>query len=711
MNLANTLYQKITNDHRAKFAYVYLRQSTPGQVLHNTESTNRQYALVDRAVTLGWPRDRIRVIDEDLGKSGSSIELRLGFQQIMVEVGLAHVGLVVCLEADRLSRNNSDWHRLLELCSIFGTLVADFEVVYDPRTYHDRMLLGLAGLMSEAELHHIKMRLDAGKRSKAARGELKMRLPIGLERQQTGEVILHPDEQIQARLRFIFIKFRELGSARAVMRYLAREGLKIPVRLVKGTEPQEVIWVTPTASNVRYIIQNPSYAGAYVYGRKKVEPTRRRPGAPQSGMVRQPIESWETCLQDVYPAYITWDEFMANQKRLADNQNDYSKGKQGVARNGRALLQGIVLCGMCGSRMKLHYSGRHNDLPVYVCEIDTHQYGSPRCQIVRGLAIDKEVERLVLEALAPDSITLALSALEQIEGEAKILERQWELRIERAHIEATRAQRQYHAVEPENRMVARNLERLWETKLRAVEEVEKEFQAWRTQNHTAITAEDQRQILALGEDLPKLWSATSTTLADRKQIIRLVIKEVVLDQKRERGKIWFKINWQTGATTEHWIKRRTTSYQEHADSEQLRRRVSELNAEEKTDFEIATILVAEGYRTTHGEEFNTMAVWHMRKLWGIPSNRKCEAGHNPFRWSDGTYSIQGVAETIGVSTSIVRYWLRKGIMQGKQIAKGGPWKISLVDEQIKTFRDKVKRSDCLKSPQLNNNNQLKKEAL
>lgn len=692
MNSLNSLPSKITTEHQAKLAYVYLRQSSPGQVLHNTESTARQYALVERAIALGWPRDRIQVIDEDLGRSGTSTDLRSGFQQLTTEVGLARVGLVLSLEASRLSRNNSDWSQLLELCSIFGTLIADSEIVYDPRMYHDRLLLGLAGIMSEAELHYIKMRLDAGKRSKAARGELNWVLPAGLERLRTGEVTLHPDEEIQARLRLVFDKFRELGSARAVMRYLCREGLKVPSRLLRGPEPHEVIWAAPTAGNVRNILQNPAYAGAYVFGRKKTDPVRRRSGTSRSGLVRLPIDRWEVCIQDAFPAYISWEEFVANQKRLTANLNDYQQNHRGAVRDGRALLQGIALCGLCGSRMALFYEGRPGDPLVYSCEVEIRDHGSPRCQQVRGLAVDAEVERLVLAAFEPDRVALALGALEQLEHEAAALERQWEMRVERARYEAIRAQRQYDTCEPENRLVARNLERLWETKLRAVEEAEKEFQAWRRQHDTVLTAEDRQQILALGEDLPKLWSAPSTTNADRKQIIRLIIKDVVLNQKRERGKLWFKINWQTGATTEHWIKRRTGSYQEHADLEQLQARVNALNAEGKTDIEIAAILVAEGYRTTKGGEINGPSVSHMRKLWGIRANRQYEDGSNPQRWDDGTYSTQGAAAAIGVAMSTIHSWLQRGRLDARQAAKGGAWKITLTEEQISRLREYVKQA-------------------
>jgi hypothetical protein len=382
---------------------------------------------------------------------------------------------------------------------------------------------------------------------------------------------------------------------------------------------------------------------------------------------------------------------VSNQKRLAANQNNYRQNRRGAAREGRALLQGIVLCGMCGSHMTLHYEGGRSDHLVYICEAEARDYGSPRCQQVRGLAVDAEIERLVLQAFEPDRVALALGALEQLEREAATLERQWEMRIERARYEAARAQRQYEMCEPENRLVARNLERLWETKLRAVEEAEQEFQAWRRQHGSALTDEDRQQILALGEDLPKLWSAPTTTNADRKQIIRLIIKDVVLDQKRERGKLWFKINWQTGATTEHWIKRRTTSYREHADLEPLQARVRAMIAEGKPDNEIAAMLASEGYRTTKGGQINSVSVYRMRKCWGIRANRQYEDGRNPQKWEDETYSVQGAATVIGVKASAVHRWLRGGLLDARQSGKGGAWKIRLTEEQISCLREYAQR--------------------
>ena len=448
-----------------------------------------------------------------------------------------------------------------------------------------------------------------------------------------------------------------------------------------------MVWVPASTSGIVRILQNPAYAGAYVYGRKIMDQTRRAPGHPYSGRVRQPLDKWEVCLQDVYPAYISWSEFLANRERLRTNQSNYPKHKPGVARKGRAVLQGIALCGVCGSRMSLRYAGRGGQYPVYECSVSQRELGSPRCQQMRAMSLDAEIERLILAALEPDKIALALGALEQLEREAATLERQWQLRIERARYEATRAQRQYDACEPEHRLVARNLEQQWEVKLRAVEEVKREYEAWQTKHQAVITAEDRREILTLAKDLPKVWHAPSTTNADRKQLVRLVIKDVILNQRREPGKIWFQINWQTGASSEHWLTRGVTAYRDHAHLEQLQSRVLELNRQQKQDSEIATILNREGYRTTRGEAFSSQAVWHMRHLWEIPAAEDQKKRLNPRRWSDGTYSVQGVAAEVGVEVSTVYVWLVQGRLEGHQTGKGMPWKISLSEEQIEMLRE------------------------
>jgi DNA invertase Pin-like site-specific DNA recombinase len=682
------LNSQITAEHLARWAYVYVRQSCPGQVLRHSESTSLQYQLVERVVAWGWPRDRIRVIDDDLGRSGTSAEGRDGFQFLLSEIALGRAGLVMSLDASRLARNNSDWHRLIELCALFGTLMADGERIYDPRVYGDRMLLGLSGMMSEAELHSLKLRLQGGARNKAKRGELRQALPVGLTRLPHDEVVKNPDEEVQARLYLVFRKFKEIGTANGVARYCRREGLLLPTRPIRGPAPHDIIWQPATRSRVTSILKNPAYAGAYAYGRTMRDPARRKAGHPHSGIVRLPVDKWDILLHNVYPAYITWEEFLANQAQLENNQAPFRENSSGAAREGQALLQGIVKCGICGRRMHVRYAGDEGEYPVYFCRYAEIEYGGPRCQELRGRDLDVKVARLVLEALAPDRVVIALAALKELEQEYASLQRQRKLRLERVQYEAERAQRQYSAVEPENRLVARTLEHRWEEKLREVEKVEQEYETWLRQSRLELTNKDRRDILALGEDLPQVWHAPSTTPADRKQILRLVIKEVIVDRTRTQGKVWFQINWQTGATSEHWFIRQVHSYDEYADLEALERRVRELLAEHKKDGEIAEILNAEGFRTARRKPFKSATIYGLRRRWNLPAARA--NGFYPTRWEDGTYSVPGAAAVLGVSRDTIYKWRRVGRIQGFQEGKRMPWKIVLTEEQIATLQKKHK---------------------
>lgn len=692
--------ERITTAHLAKLAYVYIRQSSPGQVRHHQESTELQYRLVERPVLFGWLHERVHVIDDDLGKSGTSSRDRQGFQTLIAEVGLGKAGLVMSLDASRLARNNRDWHQLLELCSLFGVLIADGERLYDPGAYHDRLLLGLSGIMSEAELHQIKIRLHQGERQKAARGELRLPLPAGLIHNRDGSVTLNPDEEVQERLHLVFAKFRELRSAKAVMRYLRRGNLLLPVRPLRGPAPHEVVWCMADSARVINILKNPAYAGAYVYGRRRPEPLLRRPGSGRIGTVAIPPEDWPICLKDAHPAYVDWDEFMTNRRQLANNVARYEAGRPGAPRKGSALLQGIASCGRCGRRMSLRYSGPRGDYPVYVCVADQSAEGLPKCQEVRALAADAEVERLVLEALTPDRIALAVAALGEIEAEARALERQWSLRRERARYEAERARRQYDAVEPENRLVARSLERLWEERLRRADQVEHEYDAWRREQAVSISDSDRQEILTLGENLPQLWHATTTTSAERKQIVRLVIKEVTLDQKRRRGYVWIRIIWQTGAASEHWMQRGVQGYAQHADQDRLRQRIAELTALQKMDREIAATLNKEGFRTAHGPPFSGGMVHQLRKRWEIPTVKINGTAANPGRWPDGSYSVQGAAAVIGITPQTIFDWLQKGWLTGTQLTKGMPWQITLTPEQAATLKARVRHTTRFKGEAL-----------
>jgi hypothetical protein len=545
--------------------------------------------------------------------------------------------------------------------------------------------------MSEAELHQIRMRLHQGERQKASRGELRLPLPAGLAHDRAGMIILNPDEEVQARLLLVFAKFRELQSARGVMRFLRTSGLPLPVRPILGPSPHDVVWREADSARVRNILQNPAYAGAYVYGRRQKDLSRCRTGSGR-GTVKVAVGDWAVCLQAAHPGYIGWEEFMANQRRMADNVSHYEAGHHGAPRRGSALLQGIAICGRCGRRMCLRYTGPNGDYPVYCCRVDRDQRASALCQEVRALPVDTLVERVLFDALAPDQIAIALAAMGQLEEEGRQLERQWTLRRERARYEAERARRQYDSVEPENRLVARSLERAWEDKLRAAEAVEKEYARWHSQEPVVICEAERAALQRLGENLPKIWRANTTSAADRKRILRFIVHEVTLDQKRDRGQVWLKIVWKTGAVSEHRLQRRVHTYRDYIDVDRLRQRIAELNAVHKMDKEIAAILNQEGFVAARGCKFKGENVWLLRKRWDIPTVKINGIGSNPERWPDGSLSIQGVAAALAITTQTVFEYLARGLLVGHQLTKGQPWQIELTDEQIVRLRAHVRHT-------------------
>jgi hypothetical protein len=400
---------------------------------------------------------------------------------------------------------------------------------------------------------------------------------------------------------------------------------------------------------------------------------------------------WPVCLKAAHPGYIDWEQFVANQKRLAQNSNGYAAGHMGVPKKGSALLQGIAVCGRCGRRMSLRYTGPNADYPVYCCRSDRDMAAGPLCQEVRALPVDAVVEQRLLDALAPDQIVLAMAALEQIDVEASRLERQWALRRERARYDAERARRQYDAVEPENRLVARTLELVWEQKLRAAEAIEKEYEQWRLEEPLVLSDADRAALLALGEDLPAIWRAATTTAADRKRILRFIIREVALDQKRARGQVAIRILWQTGAVSEHAMRRRVRGYDDYDDLETLRRRVSDLNRSGKMDKEIAATLNREGFVGARGCLFQGENVWLLRKRWGLPTVKINGTEANPARWSDETYSIQGAAAALDVTPQTIFKYLKRGLLFGRQLTKGQPWQIELPDHKILHLRDRLQR--------------------
>ena len=451
---------KIQHRHLDRLAMVYIRQSTMQQVERNQESTRLQYALVDRAVYFGWDRSSIIVVDDDLGRSGASMEGRLGFQRLVAEVGLGHVGMVLGVEMSRLARSCRDWHQLLEICALFDTLIADSEGVYDAGNFNDRLLLGLKGTMSEAELHILKARMLEGRRAKARRGELGKPLPMGYLRRPSGEIVLDPDEQAQTTIRLVFELFDRFRTVGKVMRYLVDHDIRMPVRVRNGARKGELEWHPVNRISLHNLFNNPIYAGAYVYGMRPSDPRRRKPGRPGTGRRSPPPEEAEVFLPDHLPAYISWEQYQRNRAQLQSNK----PAATGAARSGHALLSGLLVCGRCGLRMVAQYNN-NGIAPRYVCARMAWDYGEPICQTLKATPLDELVVQLVVAALEPAALEASLLAADELERERAALDAQWRQRVERASYHAERAHRQFDANEPENRLVGRTLERQWEQAL------------------------------------------------------------------------------------------------------------------------------------------------------------------------------------------------------------------------------------------------------
>src|SRR5262245_26718906 len=507
--------------HRDRTAIVYVRQSTPQQVAEHQESTARQYALAERAVLLGWPRGQVQVIDDDLGKSGQSIEGRPGFQRLLAEVALDRVGLILGLEMSRLARSCRDWHQLLELCARFRVLLADADGVYDPNDYSDRLLLGLTGMMNEAELHVLKGRMHQGKVNKARRGELIVSVPSGYLKHDSGQVTFDPDEQAQGVVRLLFDQFDTQGTVHGVLRYFLAHGIKLPVRAQARSNRGELEWRTPCRETLRQILRHPMYAGAYRYGHRPTDPRRQKAGHPKSGRGSgQEAEDCLVFLKDRFPAYITWERFEANQQRWQANRSRAESA--GAIRDGAALLAGMVWCGRCGRRMYVRYR-RRDQQPLYVCSWQRSDYGLPLCQSASAEPMEAWLAEQILAALQPAALEASLTAARQVEKQRRQQTQHWEQRLERARYEADRAARQYHACEPENRLVARTLERRWDERLQEVGRLEAELERFQRTSPRLLAETDREQIRRLAEEVPALWQVPTTTAADRRQIARLLL--------------------------------------------------------------------------------------------------------------------------------------------------------------------------------------------
>jgi DNA invertase Pin-like site-specific DNA recombinase len=670
---------KIKPGHLRRTACVYLRQSSQTQVEFNRESTERQYALVARATELGWAHEQIAVIDEDLGVSGAGFAARSGFTKLIAEVALGQVGIVLGLEVSRLARNNADWYRLLDLCGLADTLIGDADGIYHPGLFNDRLLLGLKGTMSEAELHVLRARLDGGIRNKAARGELRRGLPVGFVwGDADGEVRFHPDEAVTAAIGAVFDRFAELGSARRVWLWFRSEGSSFPLQSHHGAA---IRWATPSYTAIHNVLTNPVYAGAYAYGKSRCERFVGENGRLKQRMRRLPRAEWLVLIPDHHPGFIDWQTYEANQLRLAANTRPLTHRAGGAVREGSALLQGLATCGHCGRRLRTHYRGRCIN-PGYHCAGKTVVNGrGVYCLNVGGVQIDQAVAQAFLKALQPAGLTAALAAAERLEADREGTLAQWRLAVERAQYEAARAERRYRAVDPDNRLVARGLEAEWELRLRELDHAKAELARRQQQRPQALDPAARQALLRLGSDIEHVWSAPTTASRDRKELLRTLLEDVTIAVHRAAYRAHLTLRWRGGALTEVDVdlpRSRPATVRTDEATVALVRRL----AVHYSDGVIAGILNRQGRASARGHRFAANIVGNLRRHWKIP------CFDPPASSQQGELvNVQQAATILDVAPSTVHRWLNDGLIAGEQLTPSAPWRIRVTDELRARFVD------------------------
>ena len=649
---------KVTADHLRRDAYLYVRQSSLYQVANNTESSRRQYDLRGRAVALGWPADQVIVIDVDQGLSGASATDREGFQRLVADVGLGKAGIVLGLECSRLARNNADWHRLLELCSLSGTLICDEDGLYDPGSINDRLLLGLKGTISEAELHFIRARLQGGLLAKAARGELRVRLPVGLAYDQLGHVTLDPDAEVRAAVAHLFECFEQTGSAHAVVKQFAAERLRFPGRHTPGgPHAGETYWKPLRHDMVLFTLHNPRYAGAYFYGRRK----QLTDIDGHTRTVVKPREQWTVLIRDAHPGYITFEQYERNQQTLRANAAAHSgeERRAGPAREGPALLQGLVVCGKCGKRMTVKYHTRCNGEPVpdYHCSREGIATGTPPCQTICGAGVDQAVAKLVLEQLTPLAIETALAVSTELRQRAEHADQIRQMGVQRAEHAAEAARCRYLAVDPTNRLVADQLEADWNNKLRELADAKDEYERATQAGQRPLTNEQTQRIRALATDLPALWNNPATPIRERKRLIRPLVTDVTLIKTGEQ--ITAHVRLSGGQLHTLTVPRPLRAWEAHTTAPATIKLIDELLAEHTYD-ETVTILNEQGLTGGWGHPFTVVSLTQLCRNRGIPSH------HQRLR-AAGMLTLDEIAREFGVTTATIKKWQHEGHISGRRI--------------------------------------------
>jgi len=679
---------KIRATHRQRTAVVYVRQSDPKQVLKNRESGLNQRALKERLVELGWKASQILVMDDDQGHSGKSAAGRDGFQKLVADVGLGKVGIVLGYEASRLSRNNADWYRLLELCALFDTLIADVDGIYHPRDFNDRLLLGLKGTLSEAELHSLRLRLDAGRLSKAKRGELVHHLPTGYVRDADGRAQFDPDVSVQERVRLVLRQFTELQSMQKVLRYLARNRLLLPRRQTSGLHAGEVLWKEPSISAISAILKNPAYAGAFAYGRRSADPARQVPGRPATGRVRQPRERWLALVPDVYPAYISWAEYERNQATIAENRQKMAERltRKQALRSGAALLTGLVRCGLCGHAMQVAYKDNRFQ---YLCHAAQARYAKPNCQYLSGRPIDEAVVQAFFRVLQPAEVD-ALEGVNARQAEhQRELIRHLEQEATRLAYAAHRAERQYNCVDPENRLIAATLEKKWEQALAEWEQVKTRLAEAKASEPqpVAIPAALREAFTDVGRRLPEIWPGLSAEA--RKRLLRTLVTGVNL-RREANGMVQMRIVWQGGLVSEHRVRLPVSTRRRSEVEATIAARIRQLAEQGHRDEAIAASLNADGYYPCRGPSFTPNIILKLRCRHGIHLGLgRLRRGELPVG-----YTIAAMARLLGVDPAWIYRGLRAGCIRMERDPRFGCYLFPRTQAAVNRMRQLRKGQVC-----------------
>ena len=681
---------KIQQCHRAKLAYIYIRQSTVGQIRHHQESTERQYGLRDKALELGWSPAKIRILDRDLGKSGSQSTGRKDFKTLVADVSMGEVGALFTLEASRLARSSVDWQRLIELCALTGTLVIDEDGCYAPEDFNDGLLLGIKGTIAQAELHFIRLRLQGGKQNKAKKGELRFPLPVGLCYDDEGGITLDPDREIQGAVRLVFRAFRNKGSAYGVVQEFIRQGLQFPKRAYGGIWDGKLLWGRLSHGRVLGILKNPSYAGAYVFGRYRSLKEISSDGEIRSTTRSVPMDDWLVTIKEHHEGYITWEEFIKNQEVLENNRtNGEETLLSGPAREGLALLQGLLICSGCGRRLSVRYKGNGGIYPTYECTWRKREgLSSSACVVIRADIIDRAISKRVLEVIQPQQIEKALKAFEELEKMNEAVCRQWQMRIERCEYEAQLAEKRYMEVDPSNRLVASTLEQRWNDALVKLEELKKQYNEYQTKELHLATEEQKERVSALARDFPPLWNAPETRPKDKKHILRLVIKDITVEKIRERKEVMLHIRWQGGECETFYVELPTDHLKY---TEKFIEKVRQL-ANEHSDAQIADILSDEGQLSCKGKSLRPSMIKWVRYKYKIPLSR--QKNNNEF-------TVKEVSEKFDVSTHVVYYWIERGIVKTRRVnGRTSPYWITIDVPKEKELLQWIERSSRIEKKRL-----------